>query len=315
MTTPAPEKTQDAIDLLKADHRDVDQLFSQYRQAKGRSQRRKLVEKIAAALTAHTILEEEIFYPACSEKGVDEADLDEAQVEHDTLKLLIADLLTGAPHHDYYDAKVTVLSEYVKHHVGEEEHPSDGIFARAKSAGLDMAALGAELQARKEELTSNEARLLARPPEIRSLDLSPLSRDYGDRARYPIDRYRGDYDEDYGPNRGAYGRSDYDRPARGYPDDWRAGPGRSGYRRIEQSASGGRYRLEYGRGEDDRNRPSAGRYLGPGGEDREYYQGTRYGSDYGGGRYRTEDENESYWNREREDDRERYRSGQGRGNR
>ena len=354
---------KDAIELLKADHREVEQLFSQFQSAKGRQQRKKVIEKIAAALTAHTIIEEEIFYPACREEGVEEDNLDEAQVEHDTVKLLVADLLRGSQDDEYYDAKVTVLSEYVKHHVGEEEKPSDGIFARAKKAELDMDELGQQLQSRKDELMKNEKRLLSRPPKIRSLDLFQHSQEYGDMARYPSDRYRdeenrqggyrstgsgyrGDYDDDernssisrgsrgeqyyggmgdsdYGPTRGGYGSSEggyrggssssgggYGRGYGGGRDDEQ----RSRYRGIEQSASGGRYRNYYD--DDDSSRSgsssssSSGRYLGTGGEDREYYQGTRYGSSYGGGRYGSsdEDDDDNYG-------RDRYSSGQGYGSR
>jgi len=401
--TDAPEK--DAIELLKADHREVETLFGQFAETKGRSQRRKLIEKIAAALTAHTLIEEEIFYPACREKGVEDHDLDEAQVEHDTLKVLIADLLRGTQDQDYYEAKVTVLSEYVKHHVGEEESPSDGLFARAKSAGLDMGALGKKLQTRKDELMADEPQLLARPPQIRSLTLSQSHQEYNDMARYPNDRhrddegryggdrspgreyqdydnerhgsslqrgsraefYRGDYDEDFGPNRGTWGESYYDRSPEGYRDDRyagarrdfygenaRSGSGRPGTRRIEQSASGGRYRLDYDQDDNhddhpggggrhldhngvgrhldhngvgrhldhngggrhlDHNgggrhldHPGTGRYSGSGGEDREYYQGTRYGTSYGGGRYPNQGEDDRPF-----DQGERYYSGQGHG--
>src|SRR6185295_19636682 len=97
-------------------------------------------------------LEEEIFYPACREKKIEDELLDEAQVEHDGAKIIIAELIAGSPGDEYYDAKVTVLSEYIKHHVGEEEKPSDGIFAKARKAGVDMKALGSRLQARKAEL-------------------------------------------------------------------------------------------------------------------------------------------------------------------
>lgn len=319
--SPTPKKTagpEDAIELLKADHREVEQLFSQFKTAKGRQQRKKLIEKIAAALTAHTLMEEEIFYSACREEGVEGDSLDEAQVEHDTVKLLVADLLRGSQDDGYYDAKVTVLGEYVKHHVGEEEKPNDGIFARAGKADIDMEELGRRLKSRKDELMADQTRLLSRPPKIRSLDLFQQSQEYGDMAGYPSDRYRedesryggyrsmgGEYrggqygsDQDYGPTR-RYGNQDGSYGGRG---DERQRPR---YRGTEQSASGGRYRDYY---DDDYDRPSAGRYLGAGGEDREYYQGTRYGSSYGGGRYRT-------GNGERDQGRDRYGNGPSYGSR
>jgi len=161
--------SQNAIDLLKADHREVDQLFEQFKSAKGRQQRKKLVRLIGTALNAHTIIEEEIFYPACSEHGIEEDDLDEAQVEHDTVKLLVRELVEGSLDDDYYDAKMTVLSEYVKHHVEEEEDPKEGIFARLEKTDADLDELGRELQDRKDALLEDPERLIARPPRIRSL--------------------------------------------------------------------------------------------------------------------------------------------------
>lgn len=333
MNSPSPTP-EDAIEFLKADHREGEQLFSQFQSAKGRQQRKKMIEKIAVALTAHAILEEEIFYAACREEGVEEDELDVAQVEHDAVKLLVSDLLKSSQDDDYYDAKVTVLGEYVKHHVGEEEKADDGIFARARKAGIDMAELGRKLRERKDELMADKQRLLGRPPRIRSLNLSQLNQDYGDMARYPSDRYRedesryggyrsmgsryrGDYDDDYrepGMSRAsrsdAYGYDDDYGPTRGDYGQGGAGGGDhgrfqggsgderrpGGHRGIERSAGGGRYRPYY---DDDYARPSAGRYLGPGGEDREYYHGTRYGSSYGGGRYRSEDEDDERPGRDR----------------
>jgi hemerythrin superfamily protein len=189
-------ENQSAIELLKADHQEVSQLFEKFKGAKGRQQRKKLVEQIAVALAAHTIIEEEIFYPACSKHGVDEDNLDEAQVEHDTIKMLVNELLDGNSDDDYYDAKVTVLSEYVKHHVKEEEEPEKGIFARAEKTDLDLADLGQELKERKEELMEDEERLLDRPPRIRSLQQlrqsSPSSRSS------QSSRYSGSGSRDYG---------------------------------------------------------------------------------------------------------------------
>jgi hypothetical protein len=178
-----PMPNQSAIELLKADHREVEQLFKQYETARRRQQRSQLVEKIAVALTVHTILEEQIFYPACSEHGVEEDELEEAQVEHDAVKLLVRELLEGDLDEDYYDAKVTVLSEYVKHHVHEEEMPLDGIFARAEKTDLDFDALGRELQELKEQLMQDQGRLLSRPPRFRSLHLSGRSRSGGGGGR------------------------------------------------------------------------------------------------------------------------------------
>lgn len=144
-------KEPDAIALLKADHDKVSGLFETFEKARGADRKADLVKQICTELTVHTIIEEEIFYPAC--KGQVEQDLlDESYVEHDGAKVLIAELESSAPDEDFYDAKVKVLSEEIEHHVKEEERPGDGLFAQARKAGIDMDALGDRLRARKEEL-------------------------------------------------------------------------------------------------------------------------------------------------------------------
>jgi hypothetical protein len=141
----------DAIALLKADHRKVEALFEKFEKAKGAAAKRKLVEEICTELSVHATIEEEIFYPACNGE-VEEDLLNEAYVEHDGAKVMIAELMGSDPGHDFYDAKVKVLSEEIKHHVKEEEKPGEGIFAQARKAEVDMDELGARLAARKEEL-------------------------------------------------------------------------------------------------------------------------------------------------------------------
>lgn len=187
---------QSAIELLKADHREVEQLFEHYKTAHRRQQRGKLVEKIAVALTAHAILEEQIFYPACSKHGVKEDRLEEAQVEHDTVKLLVRELLEGELGEDYYDAKMTVLSSYVKQHVHQEEEPVDGIFARAERSGLDLDALGEELQDLKDQLMDDQDRLLSRRPRFRSFHQAERARSAGGARRRSVQEVRvGWYDD------------------------------------------------------------------------------------------------------------------------
>ncbi len=156
-TAKGPDK--DAIALLKADHRAVEDLFEQFEKTKSDSKKQKLATQICAALKVHTQIEEELFYPACREAGVDMSDLDEAYVEHAAAKDLIAQIEEESPGDEYYDAKVKVLSEQIKHHVKDEEERG-GLFAEAKQAGIDMKTIGAQLQARKDELTkgSNERR-------------------------------------------------------------------------------------------------------------------------------------------------------------
>ena len=142
-------RTQDAIALLKADHRKVEDLFEKYESA--RSKKADIAHQICLELIIHTMIEEEIFYPACRDAGVKSDMMDEANVEHDGAKVLIAELENGAPDDEYYDAKVKVLSEEIKHHVKEEEQKG-GIFSEARKADLDFAALGEQLAARKKEL-------------------------------------------------------------------------------------------------------------------------------------------------------------------
>ena len=145
---------QDAIALLKADHRKVEKLFEQFEGASGDGKKQKIALEICLELTVHAQIEEEIFYPACEGK-VEEDLLKEAYVEHDGAKVLIAEIEAGGPDDDYYDAKVKVLSEQIEHHVEEEEKRMEGLFSQARHAGLDMDALGEQLAARKAELVAN----------------------------------------------------------------------------------------------------------------------------------------------------------------
>lgn len=139
-----------AITLLKKDHREVEGWFDEYEQLEADAEKLALFNKIALALKVHTRIEEEIFYP--EERGEVEDDmLDEAYVEHDGAKKLIAEIEAMQPGDEYYDAKVKVLGEYIKHHVKEEEQPG-GIFAQAKKGDEDLEAMGERMKARKEEL-------------------------------------------------------------------------------------------------------------------------------------------------------------------
>ena len=146
-----PTPVLDAVALLKADHRKVEDLFAKFEAAKGDGKKKSLAEQICMELTVHTKIEEDIFYPACEGK-VEEDLLKEAYVEHDGAKVLIAEIEAGGPDDDFYDAKVKVLSEQIEHHVKEEEQRVEGMFAQAKKAGLDMDALGEQMAAEKAEL-------------------------------------------------------------------------------------------------------------------------------------------------------------------
>lgn len=139
-----------AIALLKKDHREVEGMFDEYEQLESDAEKLTLFNKIALALKVHTQIEEEILYP--EERGeVDDDMLDEAYVEHDGAKKLIAEIEAMKPSDEFYDAKVKVLGEYIKHHVKEEEQPG-GLFSQAKKGDEDLEAMGERLKARKEEL-------------------------------------------------------------------------------------------------------------------------------------------------------------------
>jgi hemerythrin superfamily protein len=150
-TARARGKQPDAIALLKADHRQVEAWFSQFSKSKNPQKKGQLATLICDALTVHTTIEEEIFYPAFIEATGDKATHHEAVVEHAGAKNLIEEIQGMSPSDDYFEAKVTVLSEMIKHHVKEEEQPG-GMFAEAKKSGMDLPALGEELAARKDEL-------------------------------------------------------------------------------------------------------------------------------------------------------------------
>lgn len=144
-------RSQDAIALLKADHREVEKWFGQFEKTRAGSRKLELAQKICKALRVHTQIEEEIFYPAFLQATEDKDMHHEAQVEHAGAKKLIAEIEDSGPSDDYYDAKVKVLSEMIKHHVKEEEQPG-GMFAEARKSDMDLGTLGAQLKARKREL-------------------------------------------------------------------------------------------------------------------------------------------------------------------
>ena len=174
----ARKMTMDAITLLKDDHRRVEKLFEGFEKARDSRRKQTLARQICMELTIHTILEEEIFYPAC--KGhIDEEDrLEESYVEHDGAKVLIAELSDSEPDDEFFDAKVKVLSEMIKHHVREEEKRSDGLFAMAREAGLDFEDLGRRLAERKaalKEELGDGSRLP--PPHTRSFTGHELVQD------------------------------------------------------------------------------------------------------------------------------------------
>ena len=164
-----PSLSESGIEALEQDHRRVEQLFADYESAVEDVRKDELVQQICIELTIHAQLEEEIFYPACREKLAEEDRLDEAQVEHDSAKLLIADLMEARSGDRFRDAKISVLREQIKHHVGEEEMPGAGIMAQARAHGVDSADLARRLKERKQTLQGRAAEL--RPTRAISLNL------------------------------------------------------------------------------------------------------------------------------------------------
>lgn len=170
----AAAEKPDAIALLKADHRKVEDLFAKFENAKGDGKKKALAQEICLELTVHTKIEEEIFYPAC-EGAVEEDLLKEAYVEHDGAKVLIAEIEASDPGDEFYDAKVKVLSEMIEHHVEEEEKRVEGMFSQARKAGLDMDALGEQMAAEKLALTKAYKSSGLPKPETATLDGTSLA--------------------------------------------------------------------------------------------------------------------------------------------
>lgn len=146
--------SKDAIALLKADHRQVEKWFADFKKARATSRKAKLAEQICDALKVHTTIEEEIFYPAFLAATQDEDKHHEAEVEHEGAKKLIKTIEEMDPDDDYFGARIKVLSEMIKHHVKEEEKPG-GMFAEARKSDMDLDELGVRMKARKEQLQAN----------------------------------------------------------------------------------------------------------------------------------------------------------------
>ena len=149
------KKTQDAVALLKADHRKVEGLFAKFGKTRDAERRKAIADEVCLELRVHATIEEDIFYPACREAGVDEDMMNEANVEHDGAKVLITEIENTAPDDEFYDAKVKVLSEMIRHHVAEEEKKRGNMFSKARKAGVDLAMLGERLAAAKQELMAS----------------------------------------------------------------------------------------------------------------------------------------------------------------
>jgi hemerythrin superfamily protein len=145
------KRPADAIKILKDDHREVRKMFDAFDKTDDDAKKQELADQICKALTVHAQIEEEIFYPAAYQALDEDGDdmVDEAQIEHASAKDLIAQIRAGKVGEPLFDAKVTVLGEYVRHHVEEEESE---LFPECRASDMDLKALGAALAARKQEL-------------------------------------------------------------------------------------------------------------------------------------------------------------------
>ena len=148
--SPARKSTpKDATALLIADHKLVSGLFEQFEKTRSDTRKAAIVAQICKELTAHTTIEEEIFYPAVKAALKDKELVPEANVEHASVKDLIAQVEGKTPYGEMYDARVKVMGEFVKHHVKEEQNE---MFPKARKTKIDLVALGAQMAARKQEL-------------------------------------------------------------------------------------------------------------------------------------------------------------------
>lgn len=215
--------SMDAVTLIKNDHRKVEALFEQFESASSQDDKAEIAKQLCTELIIHAMIEEELFYPACREAEVEDDMLNEAQVEHDGVKVLVREVMAESPDEEFYDAKIKVLSEYVKHHVAEEEEPTNGILAKAQAADIDMDALGKKLQARKSELMRKaESRGLGMPVP-KTLHNQPRQergsqQEYSRMARntYADRDERGRFVSDDDDDRRRYSRSDRDDDDRSY---------------------------------------------------------------------------------------------------
>ncbi|MGH7028892.1 MAG: hemerythrin domain-containing protein, partial [Stellaceae bacterium] len=307
----------DPIALLTADHRHVEQLFSAFEKATGNDQKAELAKQICTELVVHTLIEEEIFYPAC-QGHVERRMLDEAQVEHDGAKALINEIQISSPDDQYYEAKVKVLSEDIKHHIREEEKPGEGILAKAKATGIATAELANQLAARKQELTEEAKAGALGPPEARSFrarteaganqatkevsmargSSSTMDRERDERGRFVSDD---DNDRDYRRRSSGGSRQDDD-------DDDR----RSSRSRDED----GRFTSSRSRDDDDDDRRGSSRDHGQGGwfgDPEGHSRASREGrEERGGSRSRSRDDDDDRRSSRSRDDEGRFTSSRSR---
>ncbi len=145
------KKAQDGLSLLEADHRTVEKIFDEFEHATGDAQKTALVKRACEELTIHTMIEEEILYPAAkkalAEEGVKQ--VEEAYVEHYLVKMLIEKFTKLTPRDEGFDATFQVLTENVTHHVKEEE---EDLFPSLRKTKLDLQELGQRIASRKTQL-------------------------------------------------------------------------------------------------------------------------------------------------------------------
>jgi hemerythrin superfamily protein len=261
----------DAIEMLKADHRHVEELFEKYQQARRRAEKSKIAQEICLELTVHAELEEEIFYPACREH-VDDPLLDEALVEHDTAKILTAEIAMGTPQADpFFDAKVNVLAEYMREHIQEVEKNPDSIFAKALEGGVDTQKLGRRMKERREELMEQfDEELLLPQPKTLHVTLAQ-----GEEVWSEPPRQRGQ-------GRGMQGRAGGRQEERGR-GSWGEEEGREGegYGERREGGRGGQGEMR-GRGEEvqgrqGRQQASRGEHRGWHGDPKRHSEASRRG--------------------------------------
>jgi hypothetical protein len=295
-TTPDADPTE----MLKSDHRHVEGLFSSFEKATDAEEKSQLAAQICNELMVHTLIEEEIFYPAC--RGhMEQRLLEEAPVEHDGAKTLIIEIKAGSPDEQYFEAKVKVLSEEIKHHVREEEK-SEGVLAKAKEAGVATPDLAKRLAALKRDLMEQAKAGALGPPVTRSFRVrtntgtdqlsqerkmargssSTMERERDERGRFVSDD---DDDRDYRRRSSSRSRYDHDDRHRSMPardDEGRFISSRSRYDDDEDDRRSSRSRSRY-EDDDDYDRRSRRPHGGWFGDPEGHSEASRRGWEERGG--------------------------------
>jgi hypothetical protein len=145
--------------MLRDDHKRVAEMFTRFESARGSQSKKKIAQQICHELEVHAQLEEELFYPPVREAIGEDALMDEAEVEHQSAKELISQIKAMSAEDALFDAKVTVLGEYIKHHVKEEQNE---MFPKVRESEIDVAELGEQMRARKEEIAAGSGNKLKR---------------------------------------------------------------------------------------------------------------------------------------------------------